>query len=95
MVRELALPVRQACRAGGLTRSLFEAPTLLRDDQPVVAALEAYVRDNPRHSFDKLHPALRAPGFGKCRAYRVYKALGLNVKHRGKDTYGLHPVCKA
>ena len=40
--------------------------------------------ENPRHGFDKLYPALRPQGFGKCRLYRVYKALRLNLKRRGK-----------
>jgi putative transposase len=42
------------------------------------------VHDNPRHGFDKLYPVLRAPGRGKCRLYRVYKALRLNIRRRGK-----------
>ena len=27
---------------------------------------------------------VRTQGFGKCRLYRVYKALKLNMKRRGK-----------
>jgi putative transposase len=50
----------------------------------VIAAIELYVRENPRHGFDKLYPALRPQGFGKCRLYRVYKSLRLNLKRRGK-----------
>lgn len=30
----------------------------LRDDGSVIAAIEGYVHDNPRHGFDKLYPAL-------------------------------------
>ena len=36
-----------------------------------IAAIEGYVSDNPRHGFDKLFPALRQPGMGKCWLYRV------------------------
>jgi putative transposase len=50
----------------------------------VIATIESYVHDNPRHGFDKLYPAVRSQGFGKCRLYRVYKALRLNIKRRGK-----------
>jgi hypothetical protein len=34
--------------------------------------------------FDKRYAVLRTQGFGKCRLYRVYKALKLNLKRRGK-----------
>jgi hypothetical protein len=40
--------------------------------------------NNPGQGFDKLYPMLRTQGFGKCRLYRVYKALKLNMKRRGK-----------
>ena len=84
MVTEHGLSVRQACRTARLARSAFYAPRRLRDDGPLIAAIEGYVRDNPRHGFDKLYPSVRGPGFGKCRLYRVYRALRLNIKRRGK-----------
>ena len=40
--------------------------------------------ENPAHGFDKLYPVVRRQGFGKCRLYRVYKALGMNMKRKGK-----------
>jgi putative transposase len=67
-----------------LARSAFYAPRRPRDDGPVIAAIQGYVRDNPRHGFDKLYPGVRGQGFGKCRLYRVYRSLRLNIKRRGK-----------
>jgi len=84
MVNEPGISVRQACRAARLARSAFYAPRRPRDDGPVIAAIQGYVQDNPRHGFDKLYPTLRTQGFGKCRLYRVYKALKLNLKRKGK-----------
>jgi putative transposase len=84
MVQEHRLSVRQACRAARLSRSTFYAPPRPRNDGPLIAAIELYVRENPRHGFHKLYPALRPKGFGKCRLYRVYKSLRLNLKRRGK-----------
>jgi putative transposase len=84
MVAEHDVSVRQACRAVRLARSAFYAPRRPRDDRPIVAAIQRYVEDNPTQGFDKLYPALRAEGFGKCRLYRVYRALRLNIKRRGK-----------
>jgi putative transposase len=84
MVQEHGLSIRRACRAACLARSAFYAPRRPRDDSPVITAIEGYVRVNPRQGFDKLYPSLRGQGFGKCRLYRVYRALGLNIKRRGK-----------
>jgi putative transposase len=83
-VNDHGLSVRQACQAACLARSAFYAPRRPRDDGPIVAAIETYVRDNPRHGFDKLYPSVRGQGFGKSRLYRVYRALRLNIKRRGK-----------
>lgn len=84
MVQEHGLSVRQACRAARLSRSTFYAPPRPRNDGALIGAIELYVRDNPRHGFDKLYPTLRRQGFGKSRLYRVYKALRLNLKRKGK-----------
>jgi putative transposase len=84
MVQEHGMSVRQACRAARLARSAFYAPAAVRDDSASIAAIQAYIGDNPGHGFDKLYPALRPQGFGKSRLYRLYKALRLNLKRRGK-----------
>lgn len=84
MIHEHGLSVRVACRAARCTRSAFYAPRRPRDDGPVIQAIGAYLQDNPRHGFDKLYPALQPQGFGKCRLYCVYRALGLNLKRRGR-----------
>ena len=84
MVAEHSVSVRQACRAVRLARSAFYRPRRPRDDSPIIAAIQGYLQDNPTQGFDKLYPALRAEGFGKCRLYRVYRALGLYLKRRGK-----------
>jgi putative transposase len=50
----------------------------------VIKAIEGYLVDNPMHGFDKLYPAVRPQGIGKCRLYRVYKALRPNIRRKGK-----------
>jgi putative transposase len=84
MVQEHGLSIRRACQAARLARSAFYVPRRPRDDGPIITAIEGFVRDNPRQGFDKLYPVLRAPGRGKCRLYRVYRALRLNIRRRGK-----------
>jgi putative transposase len=49
-----------------------------------INAIEGYIERNPQHRFDKVYPAVRRENLGKCRLYRVYKALRLNIKRRGK-----------
>lgn len=77
MVTEHALSLR-------LARSAYYIPPRPRDDGPVISAIQGYVAENPRHGFDKLYPAVRSAALGKCRLYRVYKALKLNLKRKGK-----------
>jgi len=84
MVNEHGISVREACRAARLTRSAYYTPAQPRQDAAVIAVIEGYIDVNPMHGFDKLYPAVRAQGFGKCRLYRVYKALRLNIKRRRK-----------
>lgn len=84
MVQEHGLSIRRACQAARLARSAHYVPPRPRNDGPVIAAIEGYVHDNPRHGFDKLYSVLRGHGFGKCRLYRVYRALRLNIRRRGK-----------
>lgn len=84
MVEGHGISVRQACQTVRLSRSRYYAPVARRDDTRVIEALEAYVKENPRHGFDKLYPVLRRQGVGKSRLYRVYRQLGLNLKRRGK-----------
>lgn len=84
MVKEYGVSVRNACRAVRLPRSCFYAPAAVRDDAEIIEKIEAYVRENPRHGFDKLYPTLRGDGCGKTRLYRVYCQLKLNLKRRGK-----------
>ena len=84
MIQEHGLSARKACRAARLARSAYYVPTRPRQDEPVIKAIEGYLAENPMHGFDKLYPIVRRPGIGKCRLYRVYKALRLNIRRRGK-----------
>ena len=84
MVTHHCLTVREACRTARITRSAFYAPRQLRSDEPEITAIQAYIGENQRHGFDKLYPVVHAQGLGKHRLYRVYKALRLNLKRKGK-----------
>jgi putative transposase len=84
MVSTHHVPVRQACRTARLARSAFYAPRRPRDDTAEIEAIQTYIGDNQQHGFDKLYPVVHAQGFGKHRLYRIYRALKLNLKRKGK-----------
>lgn len=79
------LSARRADRALRLSRSARHYRPRVRDDGPLIALIEAHVKDNPGHGFGLLFDcALRPQGWGKTRAWRVYTALRLNLPRRGK-----------
>ncbi len=76
---------RRADRVLQLSRSARHYRPRQRDDGPLIAAIEAHLKDNPGHGFDLLMDwALRPQGWGKTCAWRVYTALKLNLPRRGK-----------
>jgi putative transposase len=84
MVADHGLSVREACLAARMARSAYYAPPKRRDDNLEMDAIQAYIVENQRHGFDRLYPVVRRQGFGKHRLYRIYKALGMNLKLKGK-----------
>ena len=55
MVKEYGVSVRNDCRSVRLPRSCYYTPAPLRDDTEVIAKIEEYIRENPRHGFDSIH----------------------------------------
>jgi len=85
MQTDHGLSARRCDRSLSLSRSARHYRPRLRDDGPLMAAIEQHVKDNPGHGFGLLFgQALRPQGFGKTRAWRVYVGLKLNIPRRGK-----------
>ena len=87
-MQEHGLSRRLACRTVRVARSGSYRATPAKDDGPVVAAIEAYIRENPTCGFDKLYAFFhkqkdRFP-WGKSRLARVYRQMALNMPRRGK-----------
>jgi len=76
--------VPQACRTARLRRPAYYAPRRRRNDEPGIQAIQAFVADSQQQGFDRLYPVVHAQGFGRHRLHRVYKALKLNMKRKGK-----------
>ncbi len=79
------LSARRCDRVLSLSRSARYYRPRVRDDGPLMAAIEQHIRANPGHGFGLLFgQALRPLGYGKTRAWRVYVGLKLNFPRRGK-----------
>lgn len=86
MVRECGVSVSAACIAVKLARSGWYTQSKGRDDTAIIDALNAVIERKPRWGFWLSFKALRRMGHGwnHKRVWRVYRALGLNVKRRAK-----------
>lgn len=80
------LSLRGACRAVHLSRTVYHYQPNTERDQPVIEALLALADRYPRYGFDKLFPLLRRQGhtWNHKRAHRIYCALKLNMRRKGK-----------
>ena len=77
---------RLACRAVGISRSVYRYQPDKQRDDPVIAALQVVVERYPAYGFSKLFKVLRRQGhrWNNKRVYRVYCLLNLNKRHCGK-----------
>lgn len=88
LVENHRLPLRRSCACVGLSPSAWYAPPLdwtVRDAQ-LIAALARLVEERPSRGFWKCYQILRrrdCPCNHK-RLYRVYTAMGLNLRRRAK-----------
>ena len=82
---EYGLSERSACRSVRLSRTVYHyKPDASRDDEVVAALLELADR-YPRYGFGKMFPILRRRyRWNHKRVYRVYCALGLNMRRKVK-----------
>ncbi|BEQ13171.1 transposase [Desulfoferula mesophila] len=86
MCKEHGLSIRRACRALRLSRSVYAYRPKPRDDGPIIEALTSLADKYPRYGFAKLFQVIRRDGHGwnHKRVYRVYCALKLNLRRKGK-----------
>lgn len=77
---------RAACHVVKLSRSMLSYRPVVKDDQPVITAIEQHMAAHPRDGFGLLYDTLSLSGrpCGKTRLWRVYCDMKLNFKRRGK-----------
>ena len=86
MVEEHGVSIRQGCKAAGLARSTYRYQAKPKDDEEVIDALNALVAEHPAIGFWQSYYRLRKAGhpWNHKRVYRIYKALGLNIRRQTK-----------
>lgn len=86
MVGEHGISVRQGCKTVSLARSTYRYEPKPRNDDDVIDKLNMMVEKHPAIGFWKSYHRLRNGGdrWNHKRVYRVYKALGLNIRRRAK-----------
>lgn len=83
---QVGISQRQACAAVRLPRSTAQYQPVLRDDTPVIEALQALLEKHPAIGFWMCYYRLRKAGhrWNHKRLYRVYTALKLNLRRRAR-----------
>lgn len=84
--QEHGLSERQACSVLSISRSVNRYVPQPKDDQAVIEALMRLSDRHPELGFGKLFKMLRRQGYrwNHKRVYRIYCALKLNNRRRGK-----------
>ena len=77
---------RGACEVVGISRSVYQYRPNERKDDAVIAAIQSVVERYPAYGFSKVFTVLRREGrpWNHKRVYRVYCALKLNLRGKGK-----------
>jgi len=77
---------RRACGVFGLSRSVYDYQPKPSEDGQVIETLLSLAEQFPRYGFGKLFSLLRRqqPTWNHKRVYRVYCALKLNLRRKGK-----------
>lgn len=86
MTTNHSVSVRQGCKAVRLPRSTYRYKRRPKDDAEIIDALGELVDEKPAIGFWMAFYRLRRAGrpWNHKRVYRVYTALGLNIRRRAK-----------
>jgi putative transposase len=86
LIDERRLSGRRACRAVGVSRTRLYYQPAERDDSELIAAILVLIEEEPGWGQDKVIGRLVADGRGwnPKRIRRVYRALKLHLRRRGK-----------
>ncbi|UII30912.1 IS3 family transposase [Fulvivirga ulvae] len=83
--KELNCGISRACRVLNLAKSVYYYQSI-KNDEPIISALQAKAEQFPREGFWKAFNRLRNEGneWNHKKVHRIYKALGLNLRRKVK-----------
>lgn len=86
MAEEHGVSIRQGCKAAGIADSTYRYKCRERNDDAIIESLNELVERFPSIGFWQAHHRLRIKGhtWNHKRVYRVYTAMGLNIRRRAK-----------
>lgn len=86
MKDEHGVSIRQGCKVVGLACSTYHYKAKPRHDEEIIEALNTLVAKHPAIGFWQAFHRLRLVGcpWNHKRVYRVYTAMGLNIRRRAK-----------
>lgn len=86
MMQDHGLSQRRACQAAGVARSVIRYRKTPDQDALVISTLQELVESYPERGFGKLFKLIRRRGlaWNHKRVWRVYCALKLNLRRKGK-----------
>ena len=86
MHEEHGVSIRRGCEAVALSRRTYRYVPKPRADEEIIDSLNELVDDHPSIGFWQAYHRLRRKGheWNHKRVYRVYTAMGLNIRRRSK-----------
>jgi len=89
MIKTFELSTRAACRNLDLSRSVYNYQPQPHKDDDVIEALQDLAERRPAYGFGLMFATLRRnrKRWSHKRVYRVYKALNLHMRRKGKSAY--------
>ena len=85
---------RRACRITRVARTTKRYRTKVRDDSPVLDAIQKVVRDNPRYGCPRVYRMLRRSGLdiNHKKVHRIYSEAGLQLSKRPPKRKRRRPI---
>lgn len=84
LVNRYGAPVRKACAAIGLQRSVYYQQSVAKDSKVLTSRIREITQTRVHYGYRRVHVLLRREGFkdNHERVYRLYRQMGLSLRHK-------------